>query len=330
LTRRIGKNSLILIVFRSASERAMNLSAWLILLGIPLLQTGENPGVKMTIEHGNSLLTQQTIYLQGDRKRMDFRNSFGQKQADGSVQPIYGPHLVTIIRCDLGQAFELNLDAREYTARPYPPKPFTKKEVEARGLQTSARYVSDQPTLRIEVTTTDTGERKEIFGVTARHVITIRKQIPLEGSVSQPQESVTDAWYVDSNSNAIDLRQRLSCDRKWPGRKQGYAYVTAGRPPWDKAEFVTIGEPETGFALQSVMTTKSTLPDGTKKQSDSKFETKVTEFEEGPLDPALFEIPPGFRQVEHIERNPPPSAFASPPKDFWQRLRDGVAGLFSR
>ncbi|MFZ0798082.1 MAG: hypothetical protein WCA13_01065 [Terriglobales bacterium] len=99
-----------------------------------------------------------------------------------------------------------------------------------------------------------------------------------------------------------------------------------------KPDFVTIGEPENGFALHSVTTIKSThtLPDGTKKQSDSKFETQVTEFEEGPLDPALFEIPPGFKQVGQIERNPPASAFATPPKDFWQRLRDSVAGFFSR
>src|SRR5208282_540216 len=98
--------------------------------------------------------------------------------------------------------------------------------------------------------------------------------------------------------------------------------------PWDKAEFVTIGEPETGFAVNSVMTSKNTytLPDGTRKQSDSKFETHVIELEEGPLDPSLFEIPSGFKQVDHIERNAA-SAFASPPKDFWQRVRASVAGL---
>jgi hypothetical protein len=80
-----------------------------------------------------------------------------------------------------------------------------------------------------------------------------------------------------------------------------------------------------------VTTTKSSylLPDGTIKQMDSKMETQVIQFEEGPLDRALFEIPPGFKQVDHIEHNPPASAFARPPGDFWQRLKDGVAGLFS-
>ena len=310
-------------------------STWLLLLGIPLLRASENPGIKMTIQFGlagNS--SQQTIYLQGDRKRTEFRNSAGQKKADGSLQPIYGPRLVSITRCDLGQAFELNLDTSEYTSGPYPPKPFTKEENEARGLQNRTTYVSEKPTLRIEVTTTDTGERKEIFGHIARHVITARKQIPLEGSRSEPQESVTDAWYIDSPD--IDLNQRLSCDRKWPEGRKGHAYAylhaSGGNQPMDKPEFVTIGEPETGFAVQSVTTSKNTytLPNGTKKQSDSKFEMQVTQFEEGPPDPALFEIPPGFKHVEHIERNPAASASSSQLNDFWRRFKASVAGLFNR
>jgi hypothetical protein len=111
-------------------------STWLLLLGVPLLQPSGNTGITMTIQFGlagNS--SQQTIYLQADRKRMEFRNSEGHKKADGSFQPIYGPRLVAITRCDLGQYFELNLDAHEYTSAPYPPKPFTKEEIERRGLQ---------------------------------------------------------------------------------------------------------------------------------------------------------------------------------------------------
>lgn len=43
----------------------MNLSSvWLILLGIPWLQAAETPGIRMTIEYGQTdLLTQRTIYL---------------------------------------------------------------------------------------------------------------------------------------------------------------------------------------------------------------------------------------------------------------------------
>jgi hypothetical protein len=30
----------------------------------------------------------------------------------------------------------------------------------------------------------------------------------------------------------------------------------------------------------------------------STAESEVIQFEEGPIDPALFEIPPGFKQIE--------------------------------
>ena len=303
-------------------------STWLLLLGVPLLQASNGHGIKMTIQNGRpGSLSQRTIYVQADRKRMEYQNSFGVMKTDGSLQPIYGPHLVSITRCDLGQSFELNVDTREYTSAPYPPKPFTKEVLKARGLDAPVTYASDKPTVRIETTTTDTGERKEIFGPDARHIITTRKHTPLEGARSGPQEIVTDAWY-------IDLNQQLSCDRKWPEGKQGQAYVSAvsRKQPIDRPEFVTIGEPERGFALSSLMTIKSTytLPEGTTKHSESKAETQVTQLEEGPLDPALFEIPRGFKHVDHIERNPAASAFASPPKNFWQRVRASVAGLFNR
>jgi hypothetical protein len=295
----------------------MHFSPWLLLLGVPLLPASENGGIRMTIEFGQTgNSSQQNIYLQADRKRMEFRNSAGRT---------YGPRLVSITRCDLGQMFELNLEDSEYTSAPYPPKPLTKEEVEERGLQIPATYKSEKPTLRIEVSTKDTGERKELFGHIARQVITTRKQTPLGGSHSESQETVSDGWY-------IDLNQRLSCDPKWPEGKQGHAYLHAGRQPKEKPEFVMIGEPETGFAVRSLMTGKITytLQNGTRRQSDWKSEVRVTELDEGFLDPALFEIPPGFKHVAHIERNPVTAASSSQMNDFWQRFKASVASLFSR
>jgi hypothetical protein len=310
----------------------------LLSVGVRLSAASEKPGIKMTLETGRpELPTQRTVYLRGDRKRVEFQNTFGRGKPNGSQEPIRGPHLVVITRCDLGQSFELNLDTHEYTAHTYPPKPLTKEELEGRGLKNPIKYISDQPTLRIETTTTDTGERKEIFGKIARHVITTRKQTPLEGSHSLPQESVTDGWYIDSSTGEpsdIDLNQRLSCDRKWTQGKpaHAHAFLMLGNQPQDRPEFVDVGELESGFALQSVMTSSHTFtrPDGTQKQSDSMFETKVTAFEEGPIDLALFEIPSGFEQVEKMERNPPASEFAAQPPGLWQWVKASVSLLFTR
>ena len=297
-------------------------SLCLLLVGVPLLQASENSGIKMTIRRvfaGNH--TEQTTYLQGDRKRMEFRNYAGQQKADGSQQWLSGPRLLAITRCDLGQVFELNLDAAEYVSAAYPPKSLTQAKIEARGLSKADMSQSREPTLRIETTTVNS-ERKEFFGHTARHVIITRKQIPLERSHSELQETVTDGWY-------IDLDAQLSCDRRLTKGKRAHGYLLAGNKPAETPEFVDIGESETGFPVQSVEVSKGTyiLPDGTNKQTNSKTEMLVTQLELGSLDPGLFEIPSRFKQVRQIERNPRVSAFST--QDFWERFKAKVASLFN-
>lgn len=283
------------------------------------------PGVKMTVRFGASGMSgEQTIYIRGDRKRMDYRNATGgATRADGSIDVRYGPRIASITRCDLGQMLELNLDAREYRAVPYPPNPFTKEQMEARGIKPQSG-VPSEPTLLIETATVDTGERKEMFGHTARHVVITRKQTPLEGSQSQPQETVTDGWY-------IDLDNRISCDRKWREGAHAYVYArssTDGRAP-DRAKFVDVGKPETGFAveLKTTMRGTFTLPDGTRKENASTSETTVTRLEEGPLDAAVFEVPAGFRQVARIETSPPVD-WQTAWVNAWVRFKAKVERLF--
>jgi hypothetical protein len=300
------------------------LPAWILLFVVPILQVSERSGIKMTVRFGQGENSNERIeYLSDDRTRTEFRGSVGERKPDGSLQTIYGPRMVAITRCDLGQMFELNLDSAEYTSAPYPPKPFTKEQIEARGLQSPPP--SAAATLRLEANTTDTGERKEMFGHIARHVITTRRQIPLEGSRSAPQESVTDAWY-------IDLDTRLSCDYHWPAVKQprGYTWSVGGNAAREKVEFIAIGAPDSGFPLHAVTTTKATyaLPDGARKDLNSTSEMLVTQFEEGPLDPTLFEIPAGFRHTQHIERDPLPSASSHPVEYLWQRFKASVTRLF--
>jgi|SRR5579862_2815511 len=281
-------------------------SLWLLLLAIPLLPEAGQSGIKITFESevaGNS--NSRTTYYQGDRMRVEFRNSFGGKR-HGDVS--YGPRLARIVRCDLGQSFELNLDSSEYTSAPYPPKALSADEIKARGLRGAGDSQPTSPTIRVEIKTTDTGERKEMFGRVARHVITTTTSTPLEGSHSEPHESVTDGWY-------IDFDQRLSCDRKWAESKQGHTYgwlaAGNGKQHMEKPEFVRIGEAEMGFPLSVTTTSKRLL--STADGTVSTFGTRVTEFAEGTLDPALFEIPASFKRVEKIERNPPAGGIAGKP-----------------
>ena len=88
----------------------------------------------------------------------------------------------------------------------------------------------------------------------------------------------------------------------------------------DVPEFIDHGKQETGYPVQEVVTTKSelTLPDGTRKHFESKFESFVT-LEKVPADPSLFEIPKGFKHVKENERNPSSSSGWS--SSLWQRVK---------
>jgi hypothetical protein len=285
------------------------------------------PGIKMTVRDtvGN-IPSERTVYFQSDRKRIDFRSSSsGESRWNGSANVRYGPHVAFITRCDLGKISEVNLDTREYSSAPYPPKPLTKEQLEARGIKLStAKELPPKPTLLIETTTVDTGERKQFFGHTARHVMVTRKQTPLEGSHQDPQESITDAWYID-----IDVQ--LSCDRKW--RPGAHAYLHAGPRPGEKpelAKFVDVGEPVTGFPVQLKTTSRGmyAMPDGTRKENTSIYETSVAQLKEGPLDASVFEIPAGFRQVAQIETDPPMDWQTVLAND-WQWLKAKVRQIFN-
>jgi hypothetical protein len=297
--------------------------AWLFLLGIPalhLFDKSATPGLKMIVRNSsNGHSSEHTLYLQSDRKRMEYRSSMGRA---------VGPRLALITQCDLGQMYELNLDSGEYVSAPFPPKPLSKEEMEARGMRMPEFNPSAKTTLHVETTTVDTGERKEVFGHTARHVITTRKEIPLEGSQREPQQMVNDAWY-------IDLDTSISCDmKKGAGRHvltlSSVSSVSGPKNlPMEKAEFVDHGTPETGFAIESKMTSQNTLslPDGSKKEYTHANETRVTELVEGPLDPELFSVPSGFRKVDQIERNPSPT-LAEHWSAAWETFKSSVARFF--
>src|SRR5580700_4286355 len=270
------------------------------------VETTSGSGITMTVQIGfdtarsNKDESQYTSYIETDRKRMEYRRATGLPvHADGTVDMRPGPPLASITRCDLGQKFDLNLEDREYVVFPYPAQPLTNIAIATGDLSAPRKIDSAAPTVRVETTTVDTGERKELFGHLARHVITTWKQTPLAGSHAEPQELVTDGWYIDIDTS-------ISCDLKWPGGKGSHAHLRSG-PALEKYEFIDKGNAETGLAVERKIRSQRTLatPDGTKTEIAHTSELKIIEFTEGRLDPALFEIPPSFQKVDEISRNAP-------------------------
>jgi hypothetical protein len=278
---------------------------WALLLSVLLPQASENNVTKIVSRHTFGVgATEQTIYIMADRRRMEMRHSVQRRDNNGPIETRDELSSVFIVRCDLGESFILYPQREEYSSAAYPPNPLT-PEGAAPGFEKPGTAEPAKPTLRVETATVDTGERMTLFGYSARHVIATRKQMPLEGSNSERQETVTDGWY-------IDLDRSISCDPKPSGGNKGHGLVVS-RPAADKErpieipEFVDIGARETGFPLKEARTSPMTtiFPDGTKKTSDHLDESEVRVLEKVTLDPALFEVPAGYKHVDGNQRKSP-------------------------
>jgi hypothetical protein len=244
-------------------------------------------------------------YLQADRRRKEHRGSRGYRlRPKGRTMFCSAPRTALITRCDLKQTFHLNLDDREYTAGPLQTFP-TREEMLARAAASSQLVVVPQrePTVLVETETVDTGERKEIFGHAARHVVTTTRVIPLAGAKRGADTSVTDGWYIDLNT-------QIACEPSWRSDRSGHAFGTVHRQgeEGDVPTFKDVGEPERGFVVASKGISSGTItsPDGSTRQHASTWETEVTELSTAAIDPALFEIPSGFKLVERIRQEPVP------------------------
>jgi hypothetical protein len=273
-----------------------------------------NVGLKITVRDSTNggQTRQETQYVDADRRRDEHRNFVGST---------YGPPLAFITRCDMGQNFDLNLEDKQYASSPIPKFP-SAAESQALAAKHSASTALRTPTILIEITTVDTGERKNLFGYEARHVITTEKHTRLSGSKDDDQESVRDGWYAD-------LPTSLWC---YPKSRGAVAFVTARNrnEPVDVPSLKLVGTPESGFALSMTTTSHFTyeFPDGSKHETTSTSLQEVTELISGPLDPQLFEVPRGFTKVDQLRSNPtvPLSIRA---QEYWNSIKQKISHLFS-
>ena len=133
-------------------------------------------------------------------------------------------------------------------------------------------------------TITDTGERKNIFGMQARRVkTTIDKQSTPAACDPSKQHIETDGWYVDL-----------------PPRSQAVQDGAPQQPPpagcVDEIKAVQNGDPK---ALGFPISYSTTIAGDDGKPNVVAME--ITELELTNLDAALFEIPPGMKEAGNLK-----------------------------
>ncbi len=292
---------------------SMPLATTLLLFVTTLTSPGVSVnGVKIVTRQVTGTFTDtRTEYLAADR----FRNEWQSQMKDRS-----GPPMATIVlRGDRNRVFVLDMQAREYTSY----------ETDSRGGTSGFRprpMADSGGILKIFIENTDTGERKDLFGHVARHIITREQRIAGPGACSGPSESETDGWYIDG-SIMPDWRQRKKDN---PGVVIA-SVVSAGSSDKcankvDKLEVHRSGV-DTGFPVKVTTTLRSevTQSDGSHHLLASTWGSEVVELKEGPLDLSLFEVPQDFRQVESLK-----NWTTAPPRQLtgWEWFKERVQDLF--
>jgi hypothetical protein len=225
----------------------------------------------------------RTEYLTANRLRNEWQTHYGDRA---------GSPMASIIQRANNRVFVMDLQAHEYITYE------TDSQGEAVGVKPRPVEYSGGM-LQIWIDSVDTGERQEIFGHVARHIITLEKRLATPGACAHNSESRTDGWYID-DAAMPDWRR---------AKKNSVAVavlVSAGAGNCkDKTDRIDVHRTgvEPGFPLKTNTTTKSEImgPDGSPRIVASNSGSEVTQFFEGPLDPALFEIPGDFRRVDALK-----------------------------
>jgi hypothetical protein len=206
-----------------------------------------------------------TTYIKGKRQRSE---SMGG--------------MVNLTQCDLKRGVQLNGNSQTYMVTPFASTTQTVTR-SAQPATDKNGVVQTGGSVTTTITTKDTGERKQMFGYTARHLIITIETVSAPDACNKSNTKMqTDGWYIDA-AFALD------CDYGTGG--YGANYNRSGGCQ-DKYAVKTVGTAKRGFAVYE----KNTMLDENGRESYSMI-SEIVEFSHATLDPSLFDIPAGYREV---------------------------------
>jgi hypothetical protein len=193
-----------------------------------------------------------------------------------------GGQMITIQECDLRRDIQIMPQAKAYTVRPYDAADTAPQATTAAAARPDA--ATKGGVITSTVTTRDTGERKQMFGYTARHIITtIETKSSPDACTPMESKMETDGWYIDA-AFALDCDVERAGAYRAPQQRSGCR---------DRYETKTVGAARRGYAVWEKMTSF----DREGRESFSMV-NEVVELSQATLDPSLFEAPADYREVK--------------------------------
>ncbi len=189
--------------------------------------------------------------------------------------------MVSLTQCDLRRGIQLNPQTKTYIINPFAS---AAEQSQTANTSADANVVQAGGKVTMTVTTKDTGERKQMFGFTARRVIiTMETESSPDACSKTKSKMQTDGWYIDAEF-VLDCDSAYSSANYNTGRSGGCR---------DKYETKTIGAAKRGYPVWE----KMTMFDESGKETYSML-TEVIELSKATLESSLFEIPQDYREAK--------------------------------
>lgn len=218
--------------------------------------------------------SESTTMIKGARQRSEQRVGYGMDQ-------------INITQCDLRRTIQVSDGAKKYLITP-----MESGDSEGAATATTPQASASGPSRRggvitSVITSTDTGERKEMFGFTARHVKTsIRMESSPDACSPLNMHMEQDGWYIDLNFG-------LNCGS---GGGPPMMRPGGGGGCQDRFRSRHVGTGRTGFPL--IETTIGYDQNGSEQYRITK---EVADLSRQPLDAALFDIPAGYAETSNSQ-----------------------------
>jgi hypothetical protein len=225
--------------------------------------------VKIKIRQTMSGQTMEnTTYIKGKRQRAE-QNLSAEMQT------------VNITQCDLKRDLRIMPQSQTFMVNHWEPAERVTPSTTTKTVSTPKEKGGVVVTT---YTTKDTGERRQMFGYTARHLIITMETEPSPDACQKEKTKMQfDGWYIDA-AFALDCQTE---------QYQGYSGKNYNSGCQDRYEMKQIGAAKKGYPLYE----KMTMFDASGKETYSMI-NEVVELSKATLDTALFEVPNGFREVK--------------------------------
>ncbi len=211
--------------------------------------------------------SESTVYIKGKRMR--------------SEQNAGGMETINLTQCDLKRSVRVMPASQTYMIDAWLP---AQNVAPTTTVEKTQAVTEKGGVITMTVTTKDTGERKQMFGYTARRIITTMESVSSPDACNQNKTKMeTDGWYIDAAF-------ALNCQTDQYG---GYYSNQNGGGCQDRHVYKNVGKGKTGYPVLE----KITMFDQSGKESFTMM-NEVLEISNTTLDAALFDVPGNYREVK--------------------------------